>query len=284
MKRGAFFRFLLGMAVSKRLYSNGLWRKKVLFFFALTLVIHHAFGQSNSGFTYSHGAIIRGSQDQKQIALVFTGHEYAEGGEYILDFLAEHKVKASFFFTGDFYRNIDFQELIKEINYQDHYLGAHSDKHLLYCDWAKRDSLLIDKASFIKDIKDNYREMFERGILAKSAPYFMPPYEWYNDTISKWTQELNLQLINFSSGTRSNADYTHPDMSNYLSSEEIFKSIMSYEEKEGLNGFILLMHIGVGPKRKDKFYDLLPELLEQLKSKGYQFVKIDQLLKSSKKH
>ncbi|WP_215223234.1 polysaccharide deacetylase family protein [Echinicola shivajiensis] len=270
------------MEVVKSLYGNGLWRRSIVFFLPYFLFVYPILGQSENNFTYSHGAIIRGDQSQKQIALVFAGHEYAEGGTEILNFLAEFNVKASFFFTGDFYRNPDFQHLIKKINNQKHYLGAHSDQHLLYCDWMKRDSLLIDKAGFIKDIEDNYREMSKRGIQANSAPYFMPPYEWYNDTISKWTQEIDLQLINFSPGTRSNADYTHPGMSNYLSSEEIFKSIMSYEEKEGLNGFILLTHIGVGPKRKDKFYDLLPELLEQLQSRGYQFVRIDQLLKPSK--
>ncbi|UCS95340.1 polysaccharide deacetylase family protein [Echinicola marina] len=270
------------MEVAKSLYGNGLWRRNLVFLLPCLLFANLILAQSENNFIYSHGAIIRGDQSQKQIALVFTGHEYAEGGTEILNTLAEYHVKASFFFTGDFYRNPDFQHLIKKINHQKHYLGAHSDQHLLYCDWIDRDSLLIDEAVFIKDIKDNYHEMSKKGIALQESPYYLPPYEWYNDTISKWTKELNLQLINFSPGTRSNADYTHPGMSNYLSSKEIFKSIISYEEEEGLNGFILLMHVGVGPKRKDKFYDLLPVLLEQLQSKGYQFVKIDQLLRSPK--
>ena len=51
--------------------------------------------------TYSHGGIIRGGLQQLKIALVFTGHEYAEGGEVILDALQRRSAKASFFFTGD---------------------------------------------------------------------------------------------------------------------------------------------------------------------------------------
>jgi peptidoglycan/xylan/chitin deacetylase (PgdA/CDA1 family) len=58
-------------------------------------------------------------------------------------------------------------------------------------------------------------------------------------------------------------------------------SIISYESSHvsGLNGFILLMHIGAGPLRKDKFYQQLPELIVWLKSKKYKLVRIDELLR-----
>lgn len=38
--------------------------------------------------TYSEGAIVRGPVERKQIALVFTGHEFAEGAATMLDVLA----------------------------------------------------------------------------------------------------------------------------------------------------------------------------------------------------
>jgi len=70
-------------------------------------------------------------------------------------------------------------------------------------------------------------------------------------------------------------------LKNYRSSEAILSSIKNYEEKNtnGLNGFILLLHIGTDPKRKDKFYDQLPGLIKWLKEKGYSFERIDSLLK-----
>ena len=119
------------------------------------------------------------------------------------------------------------------------------------------------------------------GIDKKSASYFLPPYEWYNDSISAWTKYLGLQLVNHTPGTLSNADYTTPDLKNYRSSETIMHSIISYESSHasGLNGFILLMHIGAGPLRKDKFYQLLPELISWLKTKKYKLVRIDELLR-----
>lgn len=234
------------------------------------------------GFSYSRGAIIRGDSTKKQIALVFTGDEFADGGDYIAKTLDEQKVKASFFFTGRFYRNEAFRKIIQRLKKDHHYLGAHSDQHLLYCDWNNRDSLLVTKKQFRFDLADNYTEMIRHNIDVQQATFFLPPYEWYNDSISAWTKELQLQLINYTPGTRSHADYTTPADKNYRSSEEIYQSILQYEQSKpaGLNGFILLMHTGTDPKRSDKFYKYLPKLIQYLKTKGYQFQRVDSLLKT----
>lgn len=232
-------------------------------------------------FEYAYGAITRGNKANKQIALVFTGDEYADGAQTISNVLKSHNVPGSFFLTGRFYRNPKFQPGIKSLIADGHYLGAHSDEHLLYCDWVNRDSLLITKQEFIQDIEKNYDELDRLGITKHNASYFLPPYEWYNDSISAWTNELGLTLINFTHGTLSHADYTTPSMTNYRSSEVIYSSIMTYEQSKasGLNGFILLSHIGTAPERIDKFYPSLDNLIRELQKKGYVFLRIDELLK-----
>jgi endoglucanase len=141
--------------------------------------------------------------------------------------------------------------------------------------------LLVTEQQFKTDLEKNYAEMKKYGLEKKHAANFLPPYEWYNDTIAAWTKESGLQLINFTPGTKSTADYTIPDMKNYRSSEEIYQSIINYEQLKptGLNGFILLIHIGIDPKRTDKFYHKLPQLIKYLKTKGYQFQTVNQLLK-----
>ena len=227
------------------------------------------------------GAIIRGDTTQKKLAIVFTGDEFADGGEFILKTLKQTKTKASFFLTGRFYRNPAFEKIIQQLKINGNYLGAHSNEHLLYCDWTKRDSLLITKEQFKNDLQKNYDELKRLGIAKSSARFFLPPYEWYNDSIASWTKEMNLQLVNYTSGTLSHADYTTPNEKNYRNSGTIYKSIVDYEQSHpsGLNGFILLMHIGTDAKRTDKFYNCLPQLVQWLKAKGYQPVRIDELLK-----
>jgi len=246
-----------------------------------TAGLTYYFGQleqeGNKNDIYYKGALIRGDTTKKEIALVFTGHEFADGYGTILKALQQYEVKASFFFTGDFYRNPKFAELIKNLKETGHYLGAHSDKHLLYCSWENRDSLLVTREQFIKDVADNYREMERFGITKTDAPYYLPPYEWYNDSIAVWTEYLGLKLVNHTPGTRSNQDWTIPietGGSYYFSSDSIYASIMEYEKKSTLNGFHLLLHIGSDPRRTDKFYHRLDKLIVDLKKLGYGFGKM----------
>jgi peptidoglycan/xylan/chitin deacetylase (PgdA/CDA1 family) len=103
----------------------------------------------------------------------------------------------------------------------------------------------------------------------------MPPYEWYNLEISNWTNHLGLTLFNFSGGTSSNQDWTYPELGKaYISSDTIFNRIIKYEEDHGMNGFIFLSHIGTDPRRTDKFYNKLDQLIEYLKDRGYSFNRI----------
>jgi peptidoglycan/xylan/chitin deacetylase (PgdA/CDA1 family) len=195
--------------------------------------------------------------------------------------LQQRKVQAGFFFTGNFYANNAFAPLIEGLLQDGHYLGAHSDKHLLYCDWTKRDSLLVTRQQFRRDLRRNYRRMAKFGIIRNKAKVFLPPYEWYNAAIVAWAREMGLTLVNFTPGTLSTADYTYPEMgSRYRDSERIFRSITEYESsaRNGMNGFILLVHIGTDPRRTDKFYNRLDELLVNLQKKGYSFKRIDELV------
>jgi endoglucanase len=237
---------------------------------------------ADSRFLFEQGAIIRGDKTANRLALVFTGDEFADGAEVIARTLKRRNVPASFFFTGRFYRNANFKSVIQRLKRDGHYLGAHSDEHLLYCDWQTRDKLLISREKFEQDLNRNYAVMRAFGIKKNSARFFLPPYEWYNRSVSEWTADLNLQLINFTPGTRSTADYTTPAMKNYVSSEAVLQSIRDHEAQDpaGLNGFILLLHVGVSPERTDKFYNHLDELLDWLKGKNYQLVRIDRLLQS----
>ena len=139
---------------------------------------------------------------------------------------------------------------------------------------------MVTKEEFTQDLLQNYEAIKNFGIREATAEFFLPPYEWYNDTIAAWTKELGFKLINFTPGTLSHADYTTPDMKNYKGTDEIYTSIVQWEQKftAGLNGFILLMHIGTDAKRKDKLYYKLEHFISLLKGKGYSFVKINELL------
>lgn len=233
-------------------------------------------GQQNE--TISHGAVIRGDSSIPALALVFTGHDFADGGSAIARTLREKGVHASFFLTGHFYRT--HPQLIRRLRRDGHYLGSHSNSHPLYCSWENRDSLLVTAKQFREDLDSAYATMQAFGIDRAQAPYYLPAYEWYNDSIAAWTRRAGLRLVCFTPGSGSNADYSYPEMGErYRSSEAIFRRILNYEKRpSGLNGHLLLLHIGTDARRHDKFYAWLPRLIDSLRGRGYRLLRIDSLL------
>jgi peptidoglycan/xylan/chitin deacetylase (PgdA/CDA1 family) len=231
------------------------------------------------------GGIVRGDKARKAIALAFTGHEFAEGGETILHELQQHGGRASFFFTGTFLTNETFQPLVQRIAAAGHYFSVHSDQHLLYCSWDKDRKTLVTREMFQSDLETNQRRFKALKLPAQAGRCFIPPFEHYNQQIVTWAGEIGFTVINYTPGTHSHADYTSEADKNFASSAAIFDSIVRREQADpnGLNGFILLMHVGSGPTRADKFHRRFGELLDYLASRGYELVRVDELLESKAK-
>lgn len=218
---------------------------------------------------YQDGGIIRTDPSVKHIDFVFTAADKADGAERIISTLRKYNIKGGFFFTGEFFEM--YPDVVRRLVAEGHYVGSHSYGHLLYAPWGNRDSLLVTRQEFNEDIFKSYKVLREFGIT--HAPYFIPPYEHYNATISSWARQLGLQVINYTPGTLTNGDYTTPEMKRYFSSKEILGRIWEYERTDpnGLNGHIMLIHFGTDPARTDKFYDKLPGLIRELRRKGYSF-------------
>lgn len=219
---------------------------------------------------YSQGGIVRTDVSRKEISLVFTAHKDCEGAEKVLRLLKKYDVPANFFFTGYFFENNG--PIVEELVKRGYYVGGHSYGHLHYIDWKNPDSTLISQKEFTDDIRKCFDVMSKYGLTPETSPCFMPPFEEYNAEVASWAQKMGLSLVNYTPGTGSNMDYTTPDLSYYQSSKAIYDRIVSVEKKQGLNGHILLLHLGTDANRTDKFYDkYLGRLLDYLKKQGYSF-------------
>lgn len=226
---------------------------------------------------YVDGGITRTDPSKKQITLVFTAADKADGADAIIGTLKKHGIQGGFFFTGEFFEL--YPEVVKRLLDEKHYVGSHSYGHLLYMPWGNRDSLLVTRQEFEADMMKSYETLRKAGIEYKDAPVFIPPYEYYNKEIAAWAKGMGLQVINYTPGTMTNADYTTPDMKNYRSSKFIYDKIMEVEKKEGLNGHLMLIHFGTDNRRTDKFYNgYIDKMIKTLKRKGYDFVPLREAL------
>ncbi len=130
----------------------------------------------------------------------------------------------------------------------------------------------MKKDEFREDLLLKYRLLSEAGADISGAKVFLPPYEWYNDSISVWAEEMGIRLINYTPGVRTNADYTIPSMGEkYYSSGKLEELLFSYGVQKSLYGAIILIHAGTHPERTDKFYDHLQNIIRRLKNEGYSF-------------
>ena len=225
---------------------------------------------------YDNGGIVQGNPGEKNICLVFTADSLATGAQTIISTLKKNNVKGAFFFTGYFFSR--HPDIVKRLLDDGHYVSCHGYKHQVLCPWDNRDSSLVTHDQFIADLKQAYATMAPFGITPQSSPYFIPPYEWYNARHASWARELGLQVINFTPGTQSNNDYTWVGMKYYRDNKWLWNRMMDWEQQHTLNGHFLMVHFGKDSRRPKGFYDMLPQLIKELRKRGYNFVTPEQMV------
>ena len=227
--------------------------------------------------TCESGAVVRGSRATKTLALVFTGHEFAEAAPTILRTLAERRLDAAFFLTGDFVRR--YRPLVRRMHRAGHLVGPHSDRHLLYASWEAPPRRLVTRDSAVRDLRANVREIVRSGL--PRPRHVLPPYEHVTPEIAGWLAAEGLTVVNLTRGTRSQTDYMEDRDPAFVPADSIVASILRAERRDpnGLGGYLLLMHVGAGPGRtRDSLAPRLGALLDTLAGRGYRFVRLDRLL------
>ena len=224
-----------------------------------------------------YNCIVRVKPSSKDIYLAFTADSMFQGANKVLKTLKKNKIKGSFFFTGNALRMEEHKEVIENIIEEGHYVGGHSDSHMLYAPWDKRDSLLVTQEQIAEDIIANAKELEKFGITKEQSLWFMSPYEWYNDISVRVTEKLGYKVINFTPGILTSDDYTTPGMSNYKSSQQLIDQLYAFEHTRGLGGAVILIHPGIHEDRIDRLYDRLGEIIQYLSKKGYSFKSLNEI-------
>jgi peptidoglycan/xylan/chitin deacetylase (PgdA/CDA1 family) len=190
----------------------------------------------------------------------FKNHDFLKNGEVVLTFddgpwvttpsvlktLADNCIKATFFIIGKhatYYPNI-----LKDEVAAGHTIGFHTWSHMN-----------LDKKPF-----DVAKEEIEKGLSAiqwaldgqQTAPFFRFPALKHPPEVVKYLGERNVAIFS--------ADFDSFDFKMHKP-EQVIKSVMAKLEKHGKG--IILMH-----DFQKHTTEALPELLKQMKEKGYKIV------------
>lgn len=223
-----------------------------------------------------HGAInrLRDTRKGKAIYFIFTADSMFEGGNYALDVMKEHGIKASFFMTGNFLRDSLNAQVIKRIIDEGHYLSGHGDRHILLADWDENRTTLATPDSTIADMQQNFKLLKDFGVDTMTTRYVVPPYEWFNHSHTDAYRRAGYLPVTPAPGVLTYRDYTTPEMDDYFSTDTIWANFIYKLENEDLNGRMIILHLGTQDARTDKFYYRLGEMIDSLQSKGYEIVKL----------
>lgn len=194
--------------------------------------------------------IYRVKTDAPKIALTFDAAWGNEDTTQILDILDANDVKATFFMTGGWVES--FPDNVKDIAARGHELGNHSENH-------KYMTKLSDskKSEEILKVHEKVKEL--TGI---EMQVFRPPYGDYDNDVVTTAFKCGYYTIQWNVDSLDWKDY---GVSN------IIKTVTNHKSLQ--NGSIILLHNGAKYTAK-----ALDELIKTLKAKGYEFVKISDLI------
>ena len=225
------------------------------------------------------GIVRRVNPDEKNVYLVFTAHysendsgyfENFDGVVPVLNTLKEKGVKGSFFPTGVCFVQPQYQEPIRRIIDEGHYLSAHSYAHLVLCEDGRT---LVSADSLARDFTLMETQLERFGLEKKQYCWMIPPYESCNIESRENMEALGYKLLNPSEGPIFDLDWTTPDMRAYKTIDQMLERLWELEETEGLNGIILLIHAMNYPDKQDyeRPYNHLGEIIDTLQARGYGF-------------
>lgn len=194
--------------------------------------------------------------DKPQISISFDAAWGNEDTQTILDILAKHNVKATFFMTGGWVES--YPEDVKKIYEAGHDLGNHSENHKHMSELSTE-----EQTQELLKVHDKVKELTGVDMIL-----FRPPYGDYNDSVIKTAAANHYYPIQWSVDSLDWKDY---------GADSIIQTIC--ENKSLENGSVILCHNGAKYTK-----DALETVITTLQGKGYEFVPISQLIYKDNYH
>jgi len=203
---------------------------------------------------YPGSFVTRGSGKKREVALTFDDVPDPRYTPQVLDILAKHRVRATFFVVGS--RAAKHPALVRRMVREGHLVGNHSYSHALlrqssmyqFQDEIVRTDQLLTKLS-------GYRPRFIR-----------PPYGEIKPRQVEWARRHGYIIANWDVDS---VDWKQISKNRVLAN--IHKTLQP--------GSIILQHAGGGYGQDlSGTVEALPHLIRMLQSKGYRTVTLDELL------
>lgn len=213
-------------------------------------------GNASAEFLKNYDAYYIGNTDEKKIYLTFDAGYEAGYMPQILESLKKNNVKATFFVVSTFLKSDP--ELVKQIVKDGHIIGNHTTTHPN----MSKMSTISDFKSEIEPVEELYKEITGEDM----KKFYRPPQGVYSEENLKMAQQLGYKTIFWSLA------YVDWYKDKQPSKNETFKKIIPRLH----NGAIILLH-----STSKTNAEVLDELIQKIKSEGYEFSTLDELVNNN---
>lgn len=193
-------------------------------------------------------SVERGEDEEKVVALTFDAAWGADKTRGIVDILAEHKARGTFFLVGFWLDK--YPEETAAIAEAGMEIGNHSANHL--------NMPRLNEETMREEILSVNERINE--LTGKTPTYFRAPYGDYSDKLMTVVEELGMVGVQWSIDS---LDWKG------LSAKQIVERVVPNAK----NGDIILFH-----NNSDHVLDALPLVLMGLEAKGFSFVGLSELV------
>lgn len=183
-----------------------------------------------------------------KVALTFDVAWENSNTQELIDILDEYDARATFFVTGDWCDR--YPEDVKQFADAGHEIQNHSDQHPHVKGMNVNDLISDTKAASQKI----------RGITGKEPTLYRAPYGEYDDTVMTTVEGMGMKVIQWDVDS---LDWKKPEP------ESITKKVVNSVK----SGSIVLFHNDL-----ENTTEALPQVLEQLSQKSFEFVPVSELI------
>lgn len=214
----------------------------LLYLFLLTL------GAARIQMNFYLKAIINGNTNKAKVAITFDDGPDVETTENLLNILEKHQIKAAFFCIGS--KINGNEQILREVVEKGHIVGNHSWSHAYLFDFYL-------PGRMIREI--NQTDAVIENVTNSQVKYFRPPFGVTNPFLLRALKKTGHTVIGWSLKTFDTTSNS--------------QNILYRIESQLKNGDIILLH-----DANRITLNLLEEIIQKIKEKGFEIIGLDDLI------